>query len=671
MSSFSSVIRKPGAKVAPKVAPRRAIVRKPTNAQQNSSNDASGGEVVPDAGIRSSTSTTTTDEPIAILDDEAQPSNSPSHSSTPVTSNTDGPDLLEDNTPSQKLSRSTAIPQLSVGRQEQTAESLSVPVISNPQSSPSVAQTITPEADPNIDPAILSDATPNNLQATIARITARAQNCGRKKPTKPPTAQPARTTLVTPPLTQTSPSPARERRESVPASRAGSVTSQRSEAEEALNRINSQFLKIGNIASAIIRSTPVQEETESQNEEEPEENGRSRKRRKRNNAQPLSIEEQAAEVVANAMGAAKPGRRRCKQLTEEDREKYVIEAETTTLADLCKDTYRFGQTSEVEKQMAANWQEILSRRKEDAAERLAKSQEGRRKKDRLQLPDQPAGEGDMGAVPELVIENGQLVVASRDIDRHADTTTAANAVTEADIREDTDIYKRINSSTVGPQRSTIPKGQRWDDLSTEMFYQGLKMFGTDFKMISNMIPGKNRRQVKLKFNIEEKTNLSKVQRHLGQKETVELTDYASMTGLEFGSVADVYRQMEEDERKLREEDETRRREEGIISQDNPSGDANADVPVPSIETQDGEIIATDGQVVASDRQSTAAASRLGSTTTGRDTAQPPGSNNKKKPSTRKAQSTNKRGKQAANKTKGFEGVEERLGDVTEVSIPGS
>lgn len=401
---------------------------------------------------------------------------------------------------------------------------------------------------------------------------------------------------------------------------------------------------------------------------------RPRKRRKRNRDQAQGAEQQAAEVVANVLGttedAVQGTRKRPRGATPEDAEEHEIAPETTRMGDLCEDR-KWGKKSETEKEMAANWDEILRRRKEDAEQRIAAASMGsRRKRDKEridQIEAEQAGTG-MAAVVGLQIENGQIVVASREVDRRGHLSEMMQETHPSDVREDKDIYKRVLATTVGC-RNPIAPGQTWDDESTELFYTGLKRFGTDFQMISAMIPKKTRKQVKLKYNVEERKNWTRVKKCLSMKEDVDLDDYAQRTGVTFASVSEVYKQMEEDEKRLREEDEQRRRDEGIISQ-GQDGDEEADVALPSIEAGGATEAAQEGTgvvagVSGTNRQSTVA-SRVRSTTTARQTAQPVG---KKKQPNKKNNANSKKSRQAANRNKDFEGVEERIGDITEVAMP--
>ncbi|KAJ9652063.1 hypothetical protein H2198_008687 [Neophaeococcomyces mojaviensis] len=440
--------------------------------------------------------------------------------------------------------------------------------------------------------------------------------------------------------------------------RAPSISSQTSEHAEAFQRI-ATILQSGfdhfRASQTPSQAPPVTPAAETAEAEEANSTPRPSKRRKRNNNTSHTIEEQAAQVVANATGNEDLAPRQ-RRGTPENAEEYEIEAETTKLGELCDD-HKWGKKSSIEKEMAANWPEILRRRKRENEERLEKAAEGRSRK-RKELPNQDTSV----VVPQQVIVNGQIVVEERTVDNREQLVREANEE-GGQVLEVRDIFTRVTQDSIAPKKR-IPPGQVWDDVNTELFYQGLRMFGTDFKMISNMIPGKNRRQVKLKYNAEERSNWNRVKRALNGKEEVTLDQYSSMTGIEFTNVEDVYKQMEDEEKKIRAEDEERRRNEGIISQqtngEGANTDGQADIAMPSIEGQDGEqTVQQEGVQPPSDRASTIA------TTGGRQTAQPP---NKKK-QTRKTNPNSKRGRQAANKRGGFEGFEERLGGADEVAIP--
>ncbi|KAK5072058.1 hypothetical protein LTS08_000844 [Lithohypha guttulata] len=743
MSSFSSVIRKPGGTIAPKVAPRRNIVRKATNSAptpqpqtksaplpQTDSSSALFSELVQDKDPVDAASTGSygdetskrqedgstirlnVQEGLAHNENESlvetvpqihpengehsvasSQSDSQSHTAADTRAepieeattqqNTHVPDVL--NVPNWPKQKSKPERNASKSRLSATeAQNTSPPVLAAIGGQTTNAEHI--EAGPGE-----VESTNNPLPTVTAPNTTRPRSKRKQQPRGSVDILLAQPTIPpTPPSTQASKTPDQDPAQTSNSRRATSVVSRRceplSEAEEALDSFHTGIRRLRELSASIdpLRTTNQPGAPSGNHRGDAtipaDDSGaavdRPRKRRRRNNNTPMTVQQQAAQVVANVLGipGPTPNRGRRRQRTPEDPENYEIEPESTMMSQLCTPSHNFGKKSDKEKEIEANWPEILRRRKEDAQARLVAANENRRRKgvSGANAGEQLQTDGpDVNVASTMVIENGVIVASSREIDQIQHAQKQLEAVDDAKILEDVDIYKRVNSHTIASKQQ-LPAGQRWDDQLTEMFYQGLKMFGTDFKMISNMIPGKTRKQVKLKYNVEERLHWSRVQRCLDQREEVDLVEYGNSADMEWCNAADVYKQMEEDEKRLREEDEARRREEGIISQDRPdaaNADGEADIAVPSIEGPDGEVSeATSTGLVAGDRdrQSTAAGSRLGSTTTGRQTAQPSG----KKKQTKKAASTSKRGKQAANKNKSFEGVEERLGDVGDITIPG-
>ena len=103
--------------------------------------------------------------------------------------------------------------------------------------------------------------------------------------------------------------------------------------------------------------------------------------------------------------------------------------------------------------------------------------------------------------------------------------------------EENDFTRLITSSSF--LNSSKLKGPNiWNSDETELFYRGLRMFGTDFEIISKMFPGKHRRHVKLKFNREERHNPQRIDATVVGKKTtaIDIEEYKAATGTEFESV---------------------------------------------------------------------------------------------------------------------------------------
>ncbi|KAJ1935928.1 hypothetical protein EC988_008339, partial [Linderina pennispora] len=75
-----------------------------------------------------------------------------------------------------------------------------------------------------------------------------------------------------------------------------------------------------------------------------------------------------------------------------------------------------------------------------------------------------------------------------------------------------------NSMTYVKKKATR---KRWDKEETELFFQALRKFGTDFQMIASMIPNRNRYDIKNKFRAEEKRNGARITAEILQRPVVE------------------------------------------------------------------------------------------------------------------------------------------------------
>jgi transcription factor TFIIIB component B'' len=96
-----------------------------------------------------------------------------------------------------------------------------------------------------------------------------------------------------------------------------------------------------------------------------------------------------------------------------------------------------------------------------------------------------------------------------------------------EVIEERDLTTRITSRSFLKNNKRFPndfilpgQGKRWTAADTELFYEGLQHFGTDFQMISHMFPGSTRRSMKLKFTREERDNPVRVREILLSKATI-------------------------------------------------------------------------------------------------------------------------------------------------------
>ena len=307
-----------------------------------------------------------------------------------------------------------------------------------------------------------------------------------------------------------------------------------------------------------------------------------------------TMQEVAAEVVADAVGDTSETngesterttrrKRKWKRKIPEGAEDYMIAPSEVKMADLVKDK-GLGKGSKLEARLEeVNWDEVKKKRKE-AAEEAEKQREIEREEKRT---GRPAGQDDVPAaptVPKLTIRDNQIVMEdeSRMVDRHADIDHGNDETIK--VQDINDVTRRVNQSTIGRQSGVKQKGH-WNDEMTDLFYKGLRMFGTDFMMISKMFPGMSRRHIKLKYTREERTNLARINNNLIAKEDVDMEEYSQMSNQVYEDPEIVKGDIRAEEQRLRDEDVARRARE--------------------TEAEQGEVDAEDRNVLQSREQGTA------------------------------------------------------------------
>lgn len=309
-------------------------------------------------------------------------------------------------------------------------------------------------------------------------------------------------------------------------------------------------------------------------------------RPKRKRRAKRTLQEVAADIVADAVGdtseanevgaeGAKKRKRQRKRKIPEGAEDHEIVPSEVKMADLVKDK-RLGKGSKLEARLeAVDWDEVKKKRRE-AEEEAEKQRELEREEKRTGISVRQDDMPTAATVPKMTVRDGQIVLEedSRLLDRHAEIEQAADeTVRELDVD---DVTRRVNQSTVGRQHGVKQKGH-WNDEMTDLFYKGLRMFGTDFMMISKMFPGMSRRHIKLKYTREERTNLTRVHNNLIAKEDVDIEEYSLMSNQVYEDPERVHEELRADEKRLRDEDMARRAREAEAEQ----GDTDA---------QDGNIL---------------------------------------------------------------------------------
>ncbi|KAJ5053308.1 hypothetical protein NUH16_010378 [Penicillium rubens] len=266
-------------------------------------------------------------------------------------------------------------------------------------------------------------------------------------------------------------------------------------------------------------------------------------------------------------GSEKPKRTRKKrEPTPEGAETVEILPNVVKMSELCKDL-RTGKKSKRETEL----------RKIDQAEEERKKQGGTPGPGtgtpvKQTEPEQEKNEQPVDWKPQsgpiMRIVNGEIVLdsASLQVDRHADAARTAGDL--EDVVESS-FTRKVNQASYGKRTKT----ETWDEELTDLFYRGLRMFGTDFMVISKMFPGRSRRQIKLKFNNEERRDPQRIKETLmGPSETIDIATYSEMTNTVYDDPKIVQQELD-DEKKRIEDQHTKEKELQEEMLRNPSGDS--------------------------------------------------------------------------------------------------
>ncbi|KAF4988797.1 hypothetical protein FDECE_14915 [Fusarium decemcellulare] len=255
--------------------------------------------------------------------------------------------------------------------------------------------------------------------------------------------------------------------------------------------------------------------------------------------------------AAAESGITTPRNRRARSVTPEDAETQVVDLQKLKMADLTRDLHigkKFSRHDELRERerRARTKSKVGTDDGRDGSATPETSGQG----EKVGSPAAPSPSAPAPpSGPQFRIVDGQIVVdqSSLAVDRHA---RAAAAAGDMETVEENDFTRLITSNSF-MNTSKLKGPNIWSEQETELFYRGLRMFGTDFEMISKMFPGKQRRHVKLKYNREERHCPRRIDAAVVGVKTVkmDLDEYKAFTGSEFEPVENI----EAEQRKIQEE----------------------------------------------------------------------------------------------------------------------
>ncbi|CAN3358699.1 hypothetical protein DICA4_D07360 [Diutina catenulata] len=226
----------------------------------------------------------------------------------------------------------------------------------------------------------------------------------------------------------------------------------------------------------------------------------------------------------------------------------TLDESSLTLADLCKPLFPVGKVSEdfekvnaaIEKKKAD--QETRRRQRKEARERRVPLSQVIDEEEKKHIEDSPesssAGqntasvekkafwdrdlETTRGQGPQLKMVDGKMVVDE-------DSTRVQRSTTDFSTmeREVSNPYENPVISTSYSKRSY---SERWTNDEKVAFYNALSTYGTDFTMIAQLFPYRTRKQVKAKFNLEERRSPEFVELALRRKLPLDFDQFCRESG---------------------------------------------------------------------------------------------------------------------------------------------
>lgn len=141
--------------------------------------------------------------------------------------------------------------------------------------------------------------------------------------------------------------------------------------------------------------------------------------------------------------------------------------------------------------------------------------------------------------PQMKVVDGVIVVDEQSLQMDRQAEGEAERADFEEIEENE--FTRVVTSSSFMKKE---KSNRWDAAATDMFYKLVGQYGTDFNTISKMFPHRSRRQIKLKFNTEERNNPDRITRYMtNPKKAIEMEQFEKLSGLKLQSKEDIEAEM--------------------------------------------------------------------------------------------------------------------------------
>ncbi|QLL31477.1 hypothetical protein HG536_0B03400 [Torulaspora globosa] len=247
-----------------------------------------------------------------------------------------------------------------------------------------------------------------------------------------------------------------------------------------------------------------------------------------------------------------------KNIQDTDSERYLIDEEEFTMAELCKPKLPIGEISdnfekaklagkakfekrrvrrELRRRAREEFKSINSLNEEEEERELEERKKAAEKLLNAEVPE--SNQGPHTAIQLRLNQDGTMVVdeESTVVDRHKN----ASYQNAHKVKLNENPFENLhNSGTYGKNMYTDP----WTKDELIQFYKALSMWGTDFNLIAQMFPYRTRKQVKAKFISEERRHPVTVELALRSRLPPNFEQYCAETKKDIGTVESFHERIE-------------------------------------------------------------------------------------------------------------------------------
>ncbi|KAG0269720.1 Transcription factor TFIIIB component B [Actinomortierella ambigua] len=220
-------------------------------------------------------------------------------------------------------------------------------------------------------------------------------------------------------------------------------------------------------------------------------------------------------------------------LVDEEDEDFVPDYSDTPMFEFVRDMGA-GRRSAMFVEKERLWDQQREREREARKRREAGLEEALDNRGRFMKEPTPKPQTPRSFGPKVRVVDGKMVLDEDSLQIDHSELEAPQDEGPMEYVEESASTTYINSTSY----SNKNRGEKWTPRETDLFYEALSQWGTDFGIIHKMFPSKSRIAVRNKFKREDRINKARVEAALTNKTPIDLEQYSKMTAYTFSDMTE-------------------------------------------------------------------------------------------------------------------------------------